>query len=85
MFLYLNTFKLDPLYLLEFLIDTEERSKQMERHQPSVYKNILAIGLSKLGKIEMALDQMDSILLTKLATNETSLDGIIFPNTVSIN
>ena len=78
---FLN-FKFDPVYLLEFLVSIE--SSHMKTEQPSVYTNILAIGLSQVGKVSIALDQIELILATKLSTDEESLDGKIFLKTVCL-
>ncbi len=67
--------------MLEFIVLTE--SGQMETEQQSLYRNFLAIGLAKVGKIDLALDQIDLILLTNLTTDEASVDGKLFLNTVS--
>jgi len=60
-------------------------SSKLQTEQPSLYRNFLAIGLAKVGKVQIALDQIDLILLTNLSTEKDSVDGKIFLNTVSVN
>jgi len=42
----------------------------------------MTIGLALIGKIDIALDQVDTILATSVSTEQNSFDGKIFIETV---
>lgn len=71
-------FKLDPYYLLEFLVNCDE----LQASHFSLYQNIMIISLVLNGKTDIALDQIDNILATSVSRHENSFDGKIFQDTV---
>jgi hypothetical protein len=73
--------KNEALFALEFLadFDREERYKKLF---PSIYRNLISIGFSVLGKSDISLNQIEQLLNVKNDNEEYA--GKLFPFTVRI-
>lgn len=79
--IYLKLIETDALYGLEFLADTIEHGDLFLKY-PSIYKNILSIGLFLTDKNEYALGQVELIVDTEL--KEGTYEGKVFEVTINL-
>ena len=72
------------MFALELLADLN-KNDNLAKQNSSIYKNLIAIGFSFIGKFEISLVQIEELLKMDVdSDSKNNFNGKLFPYTVSI-